>query len=235
LIPLNLIEREVPDVYQQFLTRAAVRDGNNYLSEHRQEIQTTLEGTGISAEVAVAILKVESDLGRKPGNHYTFSSLATITTLGDSFQWLAKYDTSRGVRLEAMERRALRRSNWAYKELNQLLRVCDREGWDPLEIKGSWAGAFGWAQFLPSSYLLFAQDGDGDGKVNPYTLPDALASMARYLKEAGWQARPAAQRRALMQYNPSSAYVNCILEYTRKLKEMSGRPDLEAEDVGFSR
>jgi membrane-bound lytic murein transglycosylase B len=235
LVPLNLIEREVPDIYQKFLTQAALRDGYRYLREHRPEIQNLLLGTGISAEVVVAILKIESDLGRKPGNHSTFSSLATITTLADSQQWLAQYDTSGGARLEAMARRAVRRSNWAYKELNQFLQTCDREGWDPLEVKGSWAGAFGWAQFLPSSYLRFGRDGDGDGKINPDTLTDAVASMAYFLKQAGWQSRPAAQRRALMQYNPSTAYVNCVLEYARKLKDMAGRSEVDAEDVGFTR
>jgi membrane-bound lytic murein transglycosylase B len=235
LIPLNAIEREVPDVYSKFLKSSQVRDGYDYLRENRDLICSTLTGTGISPYVAVAILKIESDLGRKPGKNAIFSSLATITMMADSLQWLADYDTSGGANLEAMEKRALRRSNWAYKELRYFLEVCDREGWDPLDIKGSWAGAFGWAQFLPSSFLRSARDGDGDGKVNPFTLPDALASIACFLKDAGWRSTPKSQRRALMQYNPSTAYVDCVLEYARKLKSMEGKPSMPAEEVGFEK
>jgi membrane-bound lytic murein transglycosylase B len=235
LIPLNAIEREIPDIYQQFLSGAAIKDGFQFLKANEDEIQSILQGSGISPQVAVAILKVESDLGRKPGTHSIFSSLATITLLADSLQWLADYDTSGGANLEAMERRAVRRSKWAYKELGCFLHACERENWDPFGIKGSWAGAFGWAQFLPSSHLLFARDGDGDGIINPYTLSDALASITCFLKGAGWRDRAVSQRRALMQYNPSTAYVDCIMEYTQNLRQMENQIPIEADDAGFGR
>jgi membrane-bound lytic murein transglycosylase B len=195
-----------------------VADGRRFLEEQREEIKAALGNTGVPPEISVAMLKVESDLGRRPGDHPIFASFATITLLGDSLQWVAQYDTSNGRDLERLQQRAVRRSNWAYKELNLFLQVCERERWHPLEINGSWAGAFGWAQFLPSSYLRCARDGDGDAIIDPFSLKDAVASLAFYLQEAGWSQSRKSQKRALMQYNPSEAYADCIIEYARRLK-----------------
>ncbi len=222
LVELNLVSKEFPDFYRGFLTESQVEDGAQFLNQWRRQIEAGLRGTPVSPAVVVAILKVESDLGRKSGRYPIFNTLASITLLKDSLHWVAQFDTSGGADLERLEKRAVRRSHWAYNELVQYLKLCDRENWDPLEVKGSWAGAFGWAQFLPSSYLRCARDGDGDGRVDPYTLQDAVASIAAYLDEAGWLASAASHRRALMLYNPSSAYVDCILEYARRLSQKMG-------------
>jgi len=231
LVELNLVSREFPDFYRGFLTADQVEDGIEFLRQWQPQIEAGLKGTQVPPVTAVAILKIESDLGRRPGRHSVFNSLASITILKDSLQWVAQFDTSGGADLERLQRRALRRSDWAYGELVQYLRLCERENWDPLEVMGSWAGAFGWAQFLPSSYLRCARDGDGDGKVDPYTLQDAVASIAAYLHEAGWRSSLASQRRAVMLYNPSSAYVDCVMEYARQLKQTrtSQNPDSAGE------
>jgi len=222
LVELNLVSKEFPDYYRGFLTESQVEDGARFLNQWRQQIEAGLGGAQVPPAVVVAILKVESNLGRKSGRYPIFNTLALITLLKDSLHWVAQFDTSDGADLERLEKRAVRRSHWAYNELVQYLRLCDREHWDPLEVKGSWAGAFGWAQFLPSSYLRCARDGDGDGRVDPYALQDAVASIAAYLDEAGWLSSVASHRRALMLYNPSSAYVDCILEYARKLSQKIG-------------
>ncbi|HEX7344980.1 MAG TPA: lytic murein transglycosylase [bacterium] len=222
LVELNLVSKEFPDYYRGFLAESQVEDGAQFLSEWRQQIETGLGRTKVPPAAVVAILKVESDLGRKSGRYPIFNTLASITLLKDSLHWVAQFDTSGGADLERLEKRAVRRSQWAYNELVQYLKLCDRENWDPLEVKGSWAGAIGWAQFIPSSYLRCARDGDGDGRVDPYALQDAVASIAAYLDEAGWLPSAASHRRALMLYNPSSAYVDCILEYARKLSQKMG-------------
>jgi len=235
LVELNLVPKEIPDIYREFLSSAQVEDGREFLHTWRMQISGALRGTKIPEEIAVAILKVESDLGRKPGKYPILSSLATITLLEDSLQWAARYDTSGGVNLEKLERRAVRRARWAYQELKHFLNVCAAYHWDPLELKGSWAGAFGWAQFLPSSYLRCAQDGDGDGTIDPFSLQDAVASMACYLQEAGWRSDSASRRKALMLYNPSSAYVDCILEYSKKLQEREKAGNSDAVDCDFGK
>jgi membrane-bound lytic murein transglycosylase B len=235
LVELNLVSREFPDYYQGFLTANQIEDGIRFLRQWQPQIEVGLKGTQVPVETAVAILKIESDLGRRPGRHSVFNTLASITLLKDSLQWTAQFDTSGGADLERLQRRAVRRSDWAYTELAQYLKLCDRENWDPLEVAGSWAGAFGWAQFLPSSYLRCARDGDGDGKVDPYALQDAVASIGAYLHEAGWRSTPASQRRAVMLYNPSSAYVDCIFEYARKLRQKISGSNQNSSQESYNR
>ncbi|RJP73639.1 MAG: hypothetical protein C4524_14065 [Candidatus Zixiibacteriota bacterium] len=231
LVELNLRPREVKATYDGFLTSRQVAEGRRFLKEHRADLEAALQGTGVPPEYAVALLKIESDLGRRPGNNPIFTSFATITLLADSLHWVAQYDTSGGRDLERMQQRAQRRSRWAYKEMNLFLEVCRKEGWHPLEVNGSWAGAFGWAQFLPSSHLRCARDGDGDGRVDPFSLKDAAASLSHYLKEAGWKQSRASRKRALMQYNPSEAYAECILEYARRLQQSAGADDDPPEAI----
>ena len=86
-------------------------------------------------------------------------------------------------------------------------------------MRGSGAGAFGFPQFLPTSYLRYGVDGDGDGRVSLYDMADAAASCARFLAQNGW--RPglslAEQRRVLWQYNRSEPYIDTILALHRQI------------------
>jgi membrane-bound lytic murein transglycosylase B len=220
LIRLNLVQRETPDIYSKFLTRNEIQDGYYFLQMHRDEIVRSSKNSTIPPEYFVAILKIETNLGRNSGKYPILSSFVTIALLADSLHWVERYDTSAGRDLERLQRRAVRRAEWAYKEMKDFLTVCERAEWDPFSVRGSWAGAFGWAQFLPSSYLRFAADGDGDGKIDPYSLIDAVAGIQQYLYAAGWGRSDSSKRKALLQYNPSSAYADCVLEYARRLQAL---------------
>src|SRR5262249_33531080 len=100
-----------------------------------------------------------------------------------------------------------------YPEVLGLFRLAERERIDPLSVRGSSAGAFGLPQFLPTSYLHFGVDGNGDGQVSLYDADDAIASAAHYLSANGW--RPglsyADQRRVIWSYNHSDAYIDTVL------------------------
>jgi membrane-bound lytic murein transglycosylase B len=82
-----------------------------------------------------------------------------------------------------------------------------------LSISGSFAGAMGPAQFIPSSFWIFGGDADGDGLASPFNLSDAKFSMGRYLKKFGWRedASDEEKRKALWYYNRSSVYVNTVM------------------------
>ncbi len=220
LVPLNMIPKEDPDAYSGFLEKEQIEEGLRFLRSHNGELGNILEGTGIPVEITVAILKVESDLGRRTGDHPVFTTFATIASMNDPKYWTPIADTSATLDRNALRNRARKRSQWAYKELVSLLELCERQDWNPLEIKGSWAGAFGWAQFLPSSYAYCARDGDGDQIVDPNNLYDAVASIACYLKKARWGNSLASKRKALHRYNPSHAYVDCILDYAQQLRDL---------------
>ena len=113
-----------------------------------------------------------------------------------------------------------RRSKWAYAELKAFLTYAYKEGFDPAEIPGSFAGAMGYAQFMPSSILAYGKDGNGDGTVDLLTHPDAMASIANYLKRHGW--RPGISRKkkekVIYHYNHSEYYVKTILKIAERLK-----------------
>ena len=112
-----------------------------------------------------------------------------------------------------------RRYEWAEEELVHLLVMCRDLGKDPLSVKGSWAGAFGLCQFVPSSFLTYAVDGDGDGVVDLFTFSDAMASIANYLKESGWQTNDVAQaKKAIHAYNHCDSYVKAVIAYAKACK-----------------
>jgi len=118
---------------------------------------------GVQAEILLGIWGMETSYGRITGNLPLVQSLATLAWDG-------------------------RRAALFTKELDALLEIADKNLATPDQLRGSWAGAMGQPQFLPSSYLTYAIDGDGDGKANIWTSePDTLASIANYLKANGWQ------------------------------------------------
>lgn len=120
--------------------------------------------SGVPRNVIAAIWGIETSYGRVTGNFDLPSALATLAFEG-------------------------RRRDLFTRELDALVRIVGEGRMPKSELKGSWAGAFGHPQFLPSSYLGFAADGDGDGKADLVaSVPDALASIANYLRLKGWQA-----------------------------------------------
>ena len=143
----------------------------------------------------MAILRVETNFGRVMGRHPVFNSLLTMTLIEN------------------------RRSGWAEDELGHLLLICQVHNRDPLSVKGSWAGAFGIPQFIPSSYRKYGADGNRDGKVDLDNLADAFASIANYLKSFGWSRDDAVKKKeAVYAYNHCDNYVNAVFAYARVLK-----------------
>ncbi|HPU23830.1 MAG TPA: lytic transglycosylase domain-containing protein, partial [Candidatus Kapabacteria bacterium] len=86
------------------------------------------------------------------------------------------------------------------------------------DIYGSWAGAFGIPQFLPSSYVKYAIDGNNDGVVDLFNLSDAVFSVANYLKSHGWGEMLSEQRKAIFAYNNSTAYVDAVMKLAEYAK-----------------
>ena len=113
-----------------------------------------------------------------------------------------------------------RRSAWAESEWINLILLSKERGFDPLAIKGSWAGAFGLCQFVPSAYLNYGVDGNGDGRVDLFNVVDALASIANYLKGSGWeQGDLAKKKKAIYAYNHCDNYVKAVLAYAKAIRK----------------
>lgn len=117
--------------------------------------------------------------------------------------------------------RIQRRRRYAVKNISALLRYAKKFDQDPRTFKGSWAGAIGYTQFMPAS-LRWAKDGDGDGKVDLGTIPDAVESTANYLVEHGYvRGDDKARRKAFHAYNPNSEYVSAIDDYAQRFQSRS--------------
>ncbi len=138
------------------------RSARTNATKHARVLSKVEATFGVSRNVVVAIWGLESNFGRFTGVRPTIVSLATLA-----------YDP--------------RRSTLFRNELFQALTIIDQGHISLEELKGSWAGAMGQPQFMPSSYLKHAVDFDGDGKANIWTSEtDVFASIANYLKNAGW-------------------------------------------------
>jgi membrane-bound lytic murein transglycosylase B len=148
-----------------FLTEQRVEGGLAFMREHEQLLARVERETGVPASVIAAIIGVETSYGRITGSYRVLDAL---TTLG--FHYPPRAEFFRG-------------------ELKHLFHLVREESLDIDAIKGSYAGAMGWGQFIPSSYRNFAVDGDGDGKRDLWNShADIIASVANYFVEHGWAA-----------------------------------------------
>lgn len=140
-----------------------INDGRTRLAQHRALLDQVSSQYGVDPATVVAVWGVESDYGRVFGKRPLLQSLATLSCNG-------------------------RRQPFFKGELLALLKLIDKGDLKPAGLTGSWAGAFGHTQFMPSTYARIAVDGDGDGRRDLVaSIPDALASTANYLKQSGWR------------------------------------------------
>jgi membrane-bound lytic murein transglycosylase B len=152
--------------FEEYLARIVsekrVQDGRALMAENAALLQRVAERYHVQPRFIVALWGVESDYGRLTGNFNVLAALATLA-----------YDG--------------RRSSYFRKELLQALRIVDEGHITPAAMTGSWAGAMGQNQFMPSSFLDFAVDFDGDGRRNIWSSrADVFASIANYLSSSGW-------------------------------------------------
>jgi len=147
-----------------FLNDKRLEQGLEFYQEHRATLERAERETGVPAEVIVAIIGVETYYGRVAGSYRVIDALSTL-----AFDYPP-------------------RSKFFTSELKSYLVLTRQQGFDPLALKGSYAGAMGYGQFMPSSFLAYAVDFDGDEVADIWNNPvDAIGSVANYFKEHGWR------------------------------------------------
>jgi membrane-bound lytic murein transglycosylase B len=147
---------------QNTISERRIRIGREKLAEHRELLQAISLKYGVQPKFIVALWGIESDFGNYTGGFMLTESLATLAYEG-------------------------RRASFFSKELIAALRIMENEKLTPEEMTGSWAGAMGQCQFMPSTYLSYAADGDGDGDRDIWTSEaDVFASIANYLQSLDW-------------------------------------------------
>ena len=182
------------------VTPEVVRRAREMTDRHRDLLAKVREAYGVPPRIVVAIWGLETDFGSVRGNMSTIRSLATLA-----------YDC--------------RRSDFFTGQLVDALRVADRGDLSPNEMRGGWAGELGQTQFLPSSYVAFAVDYDGDGRPNLISsTADVLASTANYLRGHGWQpgqpwTEGTANFAVITQWNKAQVYARTVAEFARQLAE----------------
>jgi membrane-bound lytic murein transglycosylase B len=209
--------------YKQFLKPASMAAAKQYLATYVDELAAAQRQYGVEPGVITAILLVETRLGTYLGSSRVFNTLATMAALEQPTYRQRLWDElSADGRLsrKQFEIKANRKSQWAYNELKALLRYSATEGLDPLLVTGSYAGAMGICQFLPSNIARLGADGNGDGRVDLFDHADAIASVARYLQASGWSADLSAPKahQVIRRYNNSRPYADTVLTIARRLK-----------------
>lgn len=169
-----------------FIQPKRIDDGRAFLAAHREALARAEQRYGVPKEVVVAILGVETSYGGNKGGYPVIDALYTL-----AFAYPRSGDPAKAARED--QRQAFFRD-----ELAQLFALGKEEGLDIATLKGSYAGAMGWGQFMPSSYREYAVDGDGDGKRDLFNdLDDVFASVANYFAKKGkWEAGGPVMERA---------------------------------------
>jgi len=222
-VALLFTYREAKVDYAQFTNKWSLGKAREYLQKYEAELARIEEQYRVDKKVITAILLVESGLGASVGTRSTLNTLSTMAALMEPAVRDMFWDLipeSKKISRKNFEKKALSRSKWAYQELKAFLTYADREGFDPAEIPGSFAGAVGVAQFMPTNILAYGRDGNDDGMVDMLNHTDAMASVANFLKSHGWrqeQDRKKAEK-IIHYYNHSTYYVNTILKIASLLK-----------------
>ncbi|MEO8317337.1 MAG: lytic murein transglycosylase [Bradyrhizobium sp.] len=172
--------------------------GSNMLKQYGSVLSRIEQTYGVPGEVIVAIWGLETDFGVNIGKFPTMRSLATLA-----------YDC--------------RRTDMFKAELMDALRIIEKGDIAPQEMRGAWAGEIGQTQFMPSSYVKFAVDFDGNGRRDLLrSVPDVLASTANFLSSYGWQKgkdwQPGSPNFAvLQQWNKSEVYAKTVAYFATQL------------------
>jgi membrane-bound lytic murein transglycosylase B len=164
------LDRKQPEgtlTFEQYqkrvINQARINKGRELYRKHRKELDAIGEKYGVPGNVIVALWGIETSYGDVTGGFNVVEALATLA-----------YDG--------------RRSKFFRDELFKALKILDEGHISPQNMKGSWAGAMGQNQFMPSSFFNFAVDGNDDGRRDIWTsLPDVFASTANYLHQSGWK------------------------------------------------
>jgi len=190
------------DYRRIFVNTQRINGGVKFYREHQALLQAVSDKYGVDPLLILSFVGVETQYGTYASSYPVFNSLHTI--------------------IHTLPRRA----KWAEDEMVAWFMICRVDGLGPHAIKGSYAGAFGYGQFMPTSFKRYAVDMDGDGVREPFEWADVFGSIANYLLKRGkYQtdsldfSENSANWRAVYKYNPSRNYVKAVLELRAELQQ----------------
>jgi membrane-bound lytic murein transglycosylase B len=147
-----------------FVSKEMISNGREFADKYQSLLISAEKKYGVPSEIITAIIGIETRYGESRGRYRTFDSLGSLAVTEG------------------------RRADYFQREWIRYLLIMRDQGMDPLETKGSYAGAMGYPQFMPTSYNAYAVDHDDDGDIDIWNdVFDSIGSVANYLKENGWQ------------------------------------------------
>lgn len=246
-VPFKVRPKEPHSIYASFDRDSFAQLGASFIEEYDQEFNRMERKYGVPREVVTAILVIETQIGRHTGNElivHRLSRLASVldpNNVKENYRKLKATDPS--VTLDDVKNRGRYLEDTFLPEIPALIEISRRNQVNTFNILGSSAGAFGIPQFLPTAFIKYGVDGDGDGHVSLFNKIDALWSAGNYLAAFGYKADlPYAERRKVIwEYNRSEAYIDTVFRVASRIRSIGamgcrrhgGTDEAEAIKVGW--
>ena len=197
----NPYEKKSWDVYRKiFMTDKRLMGGIKFFKENSKLVMQVSDSMRVDPYLLVSLIGIESNYGKHYGQYTVFNALYTLI------------------------HQLPRKVKWASRELAEFIILCHGNKIDPHSIYGSYAGAFGFGQFIPSSFNNYAIDFDGDSLRHHDEWPDVLGSIANYLLKNGYKpdsddySKGSRNWKSVFAYNHSNNYVGVVMELRQEIK-----------------
>lgn len=209
---------------------------DNFISNYGPYLKKVSRRYKVPQEVISSILWVETRMGSYTGSfsvmnvYYNLTLLEEPEVYYEMLNWLQEEYPDKD--LYELSEKMIKRAKWGFYQLRSVFKLKGKIAQPLNHLKGSYAGAFGIPQFIPSSYLYYAKDGNSDGLVDLFNMKDAIRSVAHYLSKMGWKNHVKKnQQSAILAYNRSSAYLNKVMSESEFLKSKIHPADLYPDEI----
>ena len=188
-----------------FISDLRIERGLQFWAENQQTLERAEAEFGVDPAIIVSIIGVETNYGRNTGSYKVIDALTTLAF--DYYTYTEKRQS---------------RKKFFTVQLEHLFLLAREQQQDPVSLKGSYAGAMGWGQFMPNSYRNYAVDFDGDGFADIWTNPtDAIGSVANYFTRHGWKTNQSVATRAHISGSIDESALNKMKRPTTTISELT--------------
>jgi membrane-bound lytic murein transglycosylase B len=206
--------------FARLINDETLKAGADFFEKYKPLFCKIYAETKVEPGDIIGILNWESKLGLVTGEQKIIRIFAAQYFFGekinDGLLKSGEYEKEGAMTVEAGKKRVIRLKKNALSNFKALLIQAKEKNFDPSEVKGSWAGAIGFPQFMPAS-MKFAKDGNGDGKIDLFVMEDAIVSVANYLKLHGYSEK--GNVAAFKAYNNDKIYAEGVKKYSDLVKK----------------